>query len=141
LVSGDPRFLLLKSSIVTGTVGLTFLLTSRRGRPLTLAATQSFNPARSAELSEKYRTDPHVQHLYKFSSAIWGLGLLLEAAVRVPLVYQLPISVMVGVSEAMMVATFASLITWTVWYIRRAKAHRPRHNGPALPLSSTGDRT
>ena len=40
---------------------------------------------------------------YTVSSAVWGTGLLVEAAVRVPLVYLLPISVMVGVSEAMMV--------------------------------------
>ena len=51
---------------------------------------------------------------------MWGGGLLLEALVRVPLIYTLPISVMVGISEAPSVATFGGLIAWNVWYARRA---------------------
>jgi hypothetical protein len=136
VVSGDARFLLLKSSIVTSAVGVAFLATAWRGRPLTLFATQSFTPARSAELAEKYRTDPSVRRLYKISSVVWGAGLLLEAAVRVPLVYLLPISVMVGVSEAMMIATFAGLITWTLCYVRRVTARRARTEESAPPLPS-----
>ena len=48
--------------------------------------------------------------------------LLVEALVRVPLVYLLPVSVMVGVGEAMSVAAFAGLITWNIWYVKRATA-------------------
>lgn len=125
VVSGDARFLLLKNSIVTGAVGLAFLATTWLGRPLTLAAFQSFNPVRSAELAERYRTDPGVRRRYTVSSAVWGTSLLIEAAVRVPLVYLLPISVMVAVSETMTVATFAALISWTLWYIRRTRTEIP----------------
>jgi hypothetical protein len=53
---------------------------------------------------------------------VWGVVLLVEAIVRIPLVYLLPVSVMVGVSEAMSIAAFAGLITWNVWYVRRATA-------------------
>jgi hypothetical protein len=121
MVSGDARFLLLKNSIVTSTVGLTFLATTLRGRPLTLAALQSFTPGRSTELAEQYRTDPRVRRGHRLSSAVWGAGLLLESIVRMPLIYLLPIDVMVGVSEAMTIATFAGLITWNARYIRRAR--------------------
>jgi hypothetical protein len=38
----------------------------------------------------------------------------------VPLIYLLPISVMVAVSQAMMIAVFVLLIGWTSWYSRRA---------------------
>jgi hypothetical protein len=125
VLSGDARFLLLKNSIVTAAVGLAFLATTWLGRPLTLAASQSFHPVRSTELAERYRADPGIRRRYTVSSAVWGTGLLVEAAVRVPLVYLLPISVMVGVSETMMVATFAALISWTLWYIRRTRKPRP----------------
>jgi hypothetical protein len=40
--------------------------------------------------------------------------------VRVPLIYLLPVSVMVGLSSALFVATFAALIAWNVWYVARA---------------------
>lgn len=119
-VTGDPRFLLLKGSLTTGGVGVVFLLTALRGRrPLTLAAMQSFRPEAAAEEAEEYRTDPAVRRGHRVSSTVWGAGLVAEAALRIPLIYLLPVSVMVGVSAAMMVATFAVLIAWNVRYLRR----------------------
>jgi hypothetical protein len=120
LVSGDARFLLLKNSIVSGVVGLVFLTTTLVGRPLTLAASQSFNPHRRAEIAERYRSDPRVRHGHRLCSAVWGTVLLIESIVRVPQVYLLPIDIAVGVSEAMTIATFTGLIAWNVWYVRRA---------------------
>jgi hypothetical protein len=122
LVSGDARFLLLKNSIVTGSLGLLFLATAFWGTPLSLAASQSFQPARRAEIRREYDTEPLVRRGHRVSSTVWGAGLLTEALVRVPLVFLLPVSVMVGVGEAMSIATIAGLIGWTVWYVRRAAA-------------------
>ena len=120
LVSGDARFLLLQDSITLGAVALVFLVTSRWGTPLTLAAMQSSAPRRAAALAEAFRTDPEVRHGFRLSSAVWGGGLLAEALVRVPLIYLLPIPVVVGLSTALFVATFAALIAWNVWYVARA---------------------
>lgn len=121
-VSGDPRFLLLKASVVTGAVGMVFLITAARGRrPLTLAAEQSFSPSRTAELAEEYRTDPDVRRGHRVSSTVWGIALLAEAAVRVPLIYLLPISVMVGLSTAMLIATIVGLVVWNARYVARAQ--------------------
>ena len=93
LVQRIARFLLLKNSIVTGVLGLVFLGTTLFGTPLTLAASQSFQPARKAELRHEYDTDPHVRRGHRLSSTVWGVGLVLEALVRVPLVFLLPIDV------------------------------------------------
>ena len=122
LVSGDARFLLLKNSIVTGAVGLVFLATVLWGGPLSLAASQSFQPERREQLRHEYDTDPLVRHGHRLSSTVWGVVLLVEALVRVPLVYTLPVSVMVGVGEAMSIAAFAGLISWNLWYVRRVTA-------------------
>ena len=122
LVSGDARFLLLKNSIVTAAVGLVFLSTTLWGTPLSLAASQSFQPAHRDEIRREYDADPDVRHGHRLSSTVWGVVLLVEAVVRVPLVYLLPVSVMVGVGEAMSVAAFAGLITWNIWYVKRATA-------------------
>ena len=122
LIGGDPRFLLLKDSATTAAVGLTFLVTTLLGRPLTYAAMQSFNPAQAAHLAQRYETDPRVRHGYRLTSLVWGIGLLVEATLRVPLIYLLPVSVMVAVSQAMMIAAFVLLIAWTSWYSRRAAA-------------------
>lgn len=122
LVSGDPRFLLLKNSIVTGVIGLVFLGTTLFGTPLTLAAAQSFQPARKAEIRHAYDTDADVRRGHRVSSTVWGVGLVLEALIRVPLVFLLPIDVMVALGEVMTIAVIALLIAWNVWYIKRATA-------------------
>ena len=121
LVSGDARFLLLKASITTGSIALVFLVTSRWGTPLTLAAMQSFAPGRAAALTEAYRVDPAVRRGVRLTSAVWGAGLLSEALVRVPLAYLLPIDVMVGLSTLLFMAVLAGLISWNVWYVARAR--------------------
>ena len=120
LIGGDPRFLLLKDSVTTAVVGLAFVGTTWFDRPLTLAAMQRVSPERADVLAQRYRDDPHVRHGYRLTSWVWGAGLLLEAALRVPLIFLLPIDVMVAVSQAMMIAAFALLIAWTSWYSRRA---------------------
>lgn len=120
-VTGDPRTLLLKSSFVTGAVGIVFLASAIHGkRPLTLSAAQSFMPARSAELMEHFRSEPAVRRHFRFSSTVWGVGLLAEALIRVPVVYLLPIDIAYGVTEAMFIATFVLLMAWNAWYVRRS---------------------
>ena len=130
-VSGDPRFLLLKNSIVTGVLGLVFLGTTLFGTPLTLAASQSFQPARKAELRDEYDTDPHVRRGHRLSSIVWGVGLLAEALIRVPLVFLLPIDVMVALGEVMTIAVIAGLLAWNIWYVKR-----PTARGSATSLDS-----
>jgi hypothetical protein len=117
--SGDARWLLLKNSLVTGAVGLVFLATTVVGTPMTLSAAQSFQPTRAADLDRAYRTSPDARLAFRFSALVWGAGLLLEALVRVPLIYALPVSAMVGISEALSIATIAGLLAWNVWYTRR----------------------
>jgi hypothetical protein len=121
-VTGDPRTLLLKSSLVTGAVGAVFLVTAIIGRrPLTLSALQSFQPAKAELFAERYRTDPDVRHGFRLTSTVWGVGLLAEALLRLPLVFLLPIDIGYGASEALFVATFVLLIGWTAWYMRRGE--------------------
>jgi hypothetical protein len=136
-VSGDARFLLLKNSFVTGAVGLVFLATVLWGTPLSVAASQSFQPARRDEIRRDYEDDPDTRHGHRLSSTVWGAVLLLESLVRVPLVYLLPVSVMVGVGEAMSVATFAGLITWNIRYVKRATARAAA--GSAQPDAAQPD--
>lgn len=123
LLTGDPRFLIIKHSAMATAIGLAFLVTALHGsRPLTLAAQQSFMPGKATELAEAYATNPDVRRGHRLASLVWGGGLLTEAAARAVLVYLLPIEVMVGVSTALTVVTFALLIAWNARYLA---THRP----------------
>ncbi|WP_019856433.1 VC0807 family protein [Actinopolyspora mortivallis] len=125
VVGGDVRFLLLKESATTGVVGLTFLVTTALRYPLTLAALQSWQPHNAEALADMYDKWPAARHGFRLSALVWGIGLLAEALLRIPLVYLLTVDVMVAVSEAMLVGTLVGLVGWNGWYIRRT-IHRLR---------------
>jgi hypothetical protein len=121
--TGDPRTLLVRSSLITASVGTVFLVTAVRGRrPLTLAAMQSFAPGKAAEAQQEYDTDPDARRGHRVSSTVWGVGLIAEAIVRVPLVYLLPIEIGVGATEGLFIGTFVALMVWNGWYVARARA-------------------
>ena len=121
-VGGDPRFLLVKDSFGTALVGLVFLASLFFGKPLTLSAFQTWQPREAAEMHGFYRTLPPIRRMFRRSAVVWGIGLLLEAIVRIPLIYLLPIDVMVGLSTAMMVTVIVGLSVWNGWYGKRAGA-------------------
>lgn len=119
LATGDPRLLLLKGSLITGGVGVVFLATAFGRRPLTLAASQMFEPGRADAIAEEFRTEPGARRGHRVSSTVWGVGLLAEALLRLPVIFLLPIPVAAGLSEGMLVAAFVLLIGWNAWYVRR----------------------
>ncbi|BCJ43616.1 hypothetical protein GCM10010168_40760 [Actinoplanes ianthinogenes] len=129
LLTGDPRFLLIKHSVMSAVIGSLFLATAWRGtKPLTLSAQQSFMPAKANDLAAEYAANPEVRRGHRVASAVWGSGLLAEAALRVVLVYLLPVQVMVGLSTVLTVLTFTLLIAWNARYIA---AHK--QTGAAVP--------
>lgn len=125
-VTGDVRFLLLKDSITTAVLGGAFLLAALLGRPLTISALRTWQPEQGAAMAQRFQSDPLIRHRHLLTSAVWGVGLLIEAVVRVPLIYLLPIEVMVGISALLMIGTLAALILWTGWYVRRSQRSTTR---------------
>ncbi|WP_067672009.1 VC0807 family protein [Nocardia miyunensis] len=135
-ISGDARFMLAKDSVVTGLIGLAFLVSAVVGKPLVYLAARSgasgSDPAKAAAFEERYRTRPTMRRAFSRLSAMWGAGLLAEAALRVVLVYQLPVSTMVWLSTVMMVVTFALLMGISLALGRRWKAAAERADAAAL---------
>ena len=124
-VGGDPRFLLLKDSFTTGLLGAVFLASLAGRRPLTLAAAEASQPGRADALRALYETEPAGRRAFRLSALVWGLGLLGESLVRVPLVYLLPVDVMVGLSTALMIGAMAALAVWNIAYMLRAAGRHP----------------
>jgi hypothetical protein len=87
-------------------------------------------------MAERYRTAPAVRHGHFVASMVWGVGLLAEALVRVLLVLLLPISVVVGLSTALVVVVIGSLMVWTLWYMRRVRRALSVQARPAGTSSS-----
>ncbi len=125
-VTGDARFLLAKDSVPTAVSGAIFGVSWLVGRPFMLTVAQRFgadSEAESREMDEMWTTSPGFRHVLGVMSAVWCFGLIGEAALRIPMIYLLPIDVMAAVSTAMWVVVFAALYGWTRWYGARSKSN------------------
>ncbi|MQY23468.1 VC0807 family protein [Nocardia macrotermitis] len=131
-VSGDARFAIAKDSLTTALIGAAFLLSTAFGRPLIYVSAQhGMSGEAAAAFRERYRTSPPMRRVVSALSLVWGGGLCIEAAVRVVLVYRLPVSTMVWLSTVMMIVTFAVLIAVTTAVVRRARARVARAEATA----------
>ncbi|WP_433281021.1 VC0807 family protein [Pseudonocardia xinjiangensis] len=125
LLIGDPRLVLLKGSIVSGIAGIVLLGSCLAGRPAMYALMRravAGDPGKAAEWDRRWTTQPRFRRIMSVVSVVWGAGLLVDAVVRVPLVYLLPPDVATSASTALEVATIALLVGWSLLYRR----HRER---------------
>jgi hypothetical protein len=105
----DPRVLLVKDSIVTGAIGLGFLVTLLTSRPLLV----SFASAFSGDDPERLET-PLARAAIRRLSVIWGFALLAEAAVRVTLSFILVPTELMAISPVLAISVFGALSLWTL---------------------------
>lgn len=124
-LTGDAHFLLLKDSIGTSVVGVLFVGSCLVGRPITYLAARRFtadSPEKAQIWTERWETVPAVRHTFRVTSLVWGFGLLLEAAIRLPLVFLLPIDVMAGLAQVFSFLFIGPLVLWMMWYVKRRTA-------------------
>ncbi|MFT4227221.1 VC0807 family protein [Micropruina sp.] len=131
-VGGDARWILLKDSAGTVTIGAMFLLSLASRQPMSLSAAQSWKPGRAVELGELYRTVPAARRAFRVSTVGWGVGLVAESLLRIPMVAVLPIDWAVGLSTLWMAVGMAGLGIWNAVYIARAARRTPELH-PLLP--------
>jgi hypothetical protein len=110
---GDLRLMLAKNSVGASLIGGLFLASLATKRPLTLIAFQTWRPRDADALAQAYQDDSAVRRVFRRAAWVWGIGMLLEAALRLPLIYLVPLSVSVGVSAAFSVMVIGGLAMWT----------------------------
>lgn len=129
LLSGDEKFLLAIKSLTTAAAGLILLGTCVTGRPAAFAIAKRFGAEDEATVQRwdaLYAAEPPFRRIYVVMTVVWGTALLLESAVRLPLVYQLPTDVMAGLSWVLLIGTIALLGAWSAWYGKRGEARAAR---------------
>ncbi|MET9251696.1 VC0807 family protein [Nonomuraea sp. NPDC003709] len=121
-VTGDPRFLLAKESLLSGMLGLLLLGSCLAGKPLMYAVMRRLtagDPGKLAEWERLWQSAPQFRKVFLTLTLVWGAGLLTESIIRIPLIYSLPLDVMAGLSTVLQLATFALLIGWSLLYRRQ----------------------
>lgn len=111
---GDPRLMLAKNSVVTALIGSLFLASLATRRPLTLIAFQTWRPSNAETLRQAYETDPVIRRAFQRAAWAWGIGMIAEAVMRIPLVYLMPLDAAVAASSALMLTVVGTLAAWTV---------------------------
>ncbi len=121
-VTGSPRFLLVKESFGTGAAGLAFLLTCLVGKPLAYHASQRV-AAPTVEDRDEWQqlwvTRPTFRRRFRIMSVVIGVVLVVEALVRIPLIFVLPVDVMAVLSP---ILTPVAITLTSIWAIRYGTA-------------------
>lgn len=122
LLSGDVRFTLLKESFLTGLNGLIFFGSLFTARPLMFylarQATTGGNPEAIAIWNARWQS-PMFRHVMRTMTSVWGGVFLADALIRVALVFVLPTSTFLVVSQVMFYAVLIGTMRWTMSYGRR----------------------
>jgi hypothetical protein len=122
-VTGNDRILMARESILSGGLALLLLGSCLIERPLMYSLVRRLNADNVQKLAHwdaLWRTRPPFRRIFTLISLVWGVGLLTESVIRIPLIYLLPMDVMAGLSTLLQLAAIALLLAWTLWY-RKAR--------------------
>ena len=123
LVSHSTRLLLVEGSVPTGVFGLACLGSLWRRHPLMFSFALEFtgpDTAKGREMTRLWRYEGY-RRVFRIITAVWGIGFLLEAALRVVIVYNTSTGTALASSKVMPFLWGAVLSAWTVGYGARQK--------------------
>jgi len=121
---GSARFLQLREKLVTVFIGFLFLGSALIGKPLIyqLARAQMVrNSSDELEEFEALRSNKYFRRTMMVLTVVWGLGLLVDAAVSIALVYILSIKTYLAVNPFVSYGTMGGLSLWTFLYVKRQR--------------------
>jgi intracellular septation protein A len=118
LATTDPKLVLVGNTFVNGLGGLIFLGSCVVGTPLTQVVGERFHPPEALDGAAAAR----LRRVHVQLSAMWGIGLLIEVAVRLVVIAHLSVDAANGVSSAITLPVIGLLVLATVLVGRRSAA-------------------
>ena len=118
LLGGSPRLLLIRESFITGIFGLIFLGSLLFPRPLVfhLAKTTVAKQGTSAEAFASNWSIPGFRFTVYLMTTVWGVGLVVEATLKIVLAFSLPIGEFLVISPVLGYGIYFGLMGWSFWY-------------------------
>jgi hypothetical protein len=129
LVPGSTRFLLARESLMTAVTGLWFLGSTRARRPLAYQFTKPLVEGRLRwpdHWDRLWDASSLFRRMWRVTSAIWGVGLLADAAARVLLAYTVRPDLVPALGLVLYVATVVVLNVVVTAYQVLCRVHDPR---------------
>jgi len=113
-LTGDPRMMIAKDSVVSSVIGFAILGSVVLRRPLMTAGLKPFmtrgEPRRTAAWDRLSTVSPQFRRLELLFSTIWGVTLLAECAARLAGAYLLPVTTMVWLGTVLTLGALAVAI-------------------------------
>ncbi len=141
LLSGNVLFVLVKESFITGLVGLLFLSSLLWKRPIIFYFARQVMEAESAERLAWWNDlwqHARFRRTMRIMTTVWGVGYVLEAAIRVVCALTLTPGAVVILSPILGIGTTVGLIVWTGRYARIVQARADREQALAAAAPATG---
>jgi hypothetical protein len=120
----SPRMLLAKDGVITALCGFWMLGTLVAGKPLLLSIGRGIAEAKRGKgggevWASRWETEPRFRHGLRLITAVWGIGLVFDAVVRVVIAYALPLDAVPGVTTAQWIVLFVLLYGFMMIYSRK----------------------
>ncbi|WP_323119220.1 VC0807 family protein [Burkholderia alba] len=122
---GSPRLLLMRESLVSGCIGVAFLMSLLLEKPLT------FYLARATVARQRDDGAAHIENLWierpafrraiRFITLVWGVGLTGENILRAWLAWHWPIERYLIVAPLISYGVYGGLLFWTFRYRARMR--------------------
>jgi hypothetical protein len=145
-LGGNAFVLKVRDSAFTAVFGLVCLASLRLHKPLMFhlgkALSAGDNKERRAAYDELFEL-PTARRTFLIITAVWGFGLLIEAAARILLAVVLPTGPFLAVSPVLGGAFFGGMFIFTLWYSKVARARGEELladtgvNYPGVPVPSS----
>jgi len=127
-VAHDPRFLLARDGLVTGMWGLWFFATLRARRPAAFLFARPLMEGRkwfgTRAWDALWESNAQFRRIWRFSTVVFGTGLLIDAVIRIVMAYSLPVTVVPALGSALWPVTFVLIQVITNIYYHRAGLYR-----------------
>jgi hypothetical protein len=124
----SPRLLLAKDGIMTGFWGLWFLFSARGQRPAALIFARPLMEHMKLFASRSWDllwdAEPRFRRIWRVTSVMWGVALLVDAAVRAVISYTLPVDAVPGIGGLLFPVTFVILQVAANVYFAHAGLYR-----------------
>lgn len=118
LATTDPRLILIGNTVVNGIGGVIFLGSCVIGAPLTQVVGDRFRqPEDGAPTGDEVT---RIRAVHVRLSAMWGVGLLVEVAIRLLVIANVSVDVANGVNSAITLPVVGLLVLATVVVVRRS---------------------
>ena len=118
LVSHNARLVLVEGSVPTAVFGVACLASLWARHPLMFSFAREFtgpDTAKGQEMTRLWQYEGY-RRVFRVITVVWGVAFLLEAALRVVIVYNTSTGTALAISKATPFVFFAIMSAWTVAY-------------------------